>query len=250
MSNLFGRWVGSAEVYNGEGRFVGNGMDMRTVQSLGGGLTRIDVAFVGLFKAAGHSLIRDQGTHRLYEGPVNVGYADVLADSVAEATGYWACVGLSPRFFLMTLPDRNKQLSLALMSRGESLLYIVVGENHRRIDHGIDVVGEGITQENGAILGVGRWMRFGYDFLSFGIMTNPTRQITGGVFHRGNLWQPMAWRGSSGWALPKGKGGMGGGVSWRKNILPPPPLRAALPPLVVRGSPKAIARSTGQFMTL
>ncbi|MBL8046128.1 MAG: hypothetical protein JNL09_06280, partial [Anaerolineales bacterium] len=41
----FGRWAGTAEVFSGEGRFLGNGADNRHVQDLGGGRTRIDVSF-------------------------------------------------------------------------------------------------------------------------------------------------------------------------------------------------------------
>lgn len=126
-----GRWVGSAEVYDGRGRFVGNGMDMRHVQTVDPQTTRIDVSFIGPFKASGHYFIRDEGDYRLYQGPVNVGYAETLSQGLVSAHAYWPSLGLSQRFFLMVLPDDQTQLSLALMSRGEELLYAVVGENKR-----------------------------------------------------------------------------------------------------------------------
>lgn len=129
FSKGLGRWAGTAEVFSGEGRFLGNGADNRHVQDLGDGRTRIDVAFVGPFKHAGHYFIQDNGDHRLYQGPANVGYAEVLSDSLVDANAYWPALGLNQRFFLMVLGD--VQLSLALMSRGEQLIYAVVGQNDR-----------------------------------------------------------------------------------------------------------------------
>lgn len=130
----FGQWIGSAEVFDGNGRFVGNGMDVRRVQRVDDCRTRIDVAFVGPFKIAGHYFIHDCGDHRLYEGPVNIGYAEVLGEGLVDANAYWPSLGLSQRFFLMILPDGNTQLSLALMTRGEQLIYSVVGQNRRLIE--------------------------------------------------------------------------------------------------------------------
>ena len=50
---------------------------------------------------------------------------------MVDAENYWPAVGLSQRFFLMVLPDGDKQLSLAMLSRGERLVYVVVGENDK-----------------------------------------------------------------------------------------------------------------------
>lgn len=129
MASLFGRWAGTAEVFSGAGRFLGNGADSRHVQDMGAGRVRIDVSFVGPFKHAGHYFIQDEGDHRLYQGPANIGYAETLADGLVDANAYWPALGLSQRFFLMTVEDA--QFSLALMARGEHLLYVVVGENQR-----------------------------------------------------------------------------------------------------------------------
>jgi hypothetical protein len=125
-----GRWAGNAEVFDSKGCFLGNGSDYRNVQSLPEGRVRIDVSFVGPFKHSGHYLIQEEGDHRLYEGPANIGYAETLSESLVDANAYWSALGLSQRFFLMIV-DGNLQLSLAQMSRGEHMLYVVVGQNDR-----------------------------------------------------------------------------------------------------------------------
>ncbi len=126
-----GHWQGTAEVYDGHGRFLGNGSDSRQVQQLDNGRVRIDVSFVGPFKHAGHYTIAEAAGSRLYQGPANVGYAETLSSGLVDANAYWPALGLSQRFFLMVLPDGDTQLSLALMTRGEKLLYVVVGQNER-----------------------------------------------------------------------------------------------------------------------
>lgn len=126
----FGRWAGNAEVFDTYGRFLGNGSDYRNVQSLPEGRVRIDVSFVGPFKHSGHYFIQQQDDHRLYEGPANIGYAETLSENLVDANAYWAALGLSQRFFLMIV-DGNLQLSLAQMSRGEHMMYVVVGQNDR-----------------------------------------------------------------------------------------------------------------------
>jgi hypothetical protein len=126
-----GRWAGSADVFDGGGHFVGGGADSRHVQPIEEGRVRIDVSFIGPFRHAGHYVIHDQGSRRIYEGPANVGYAECLCESLVDAHAYWPALGLSQRFFLMVLPGGKTQLSLALMSRGEQLMYAVVGQNSR-----------------------------------------------------------------------------------------------------------------------
>ena len=127
-----GEWKGTAEVYGGDGRFLGNGVDQRHVRTpLEGGRIRIDLSFVGPFKMAGHYVIHDKGSHRVYEGPANVGLAEAVAENLVDADHYWPGLGLGQRFFLMVLPGGGKQISLALLSRGERLAYAVVGENEK-----------------------------------------------------------------------------------------------------------------------
>lgn len=129
FTQAIGQWVGSAEVYDGSGRFVGNGMDMRHVQKLSEDETRIDVTFVGPFKASGYYIIQARPNERFYKGPINIGHAEVLSEGLVDANAYWADLGLTQRFFLYVLPDGKTQLSLAQMSRGDQLIYTVVGEN-------------------------------------------------------------------------------------------------------------------------
>lgn len=130
FSQGIGRWAGNAEVFDSRGRFLGNGSDYRNVQQLEGGRVRIDVSFVGPFKHSGHYFIRQQEHARLYEGPANIGYAETLSENLVDANAYWAALGLSQRFFLMVV-DGDLQLSLAQMSRGEHMMYVVVGQNDR-----------------------------------------------------------------------------------------------------------------------
>lgn len=124
-----GRWAGNAEVFDSAGHFLGNGADYRHVQPLEGGRVRIDVSFVGPFKHSGHYFIQEKADHRLYEGPANIGYAETLSQALVDANAYWPALGMSQRFFLMV--DNDLQLSLAHMSRGEHLMYVVVGQNNR-----------------------------------------------------------------------------------------------------------------------
>jgi len=125
-----GRWAGNAEVFDTYGHFIGNSSDYRNVQSLEGGRVRIDVSFVGPFKHSGHYFIQQEDDRRLYEGPANIGYAETLSDTLVDANAYWPALGLSQRFFLMIV-DGDLQLSLAQMSRGEHMMYVVVGQNDR-----------------------------------------------------------------------------------------------------------------------
>ena len=133
FSQGLGEWIGSAEVYDGNGRFAGMGRDTRTVRADdGAGRVTVDVTFEGPFSLAGTYTIADHGTHRTYEGPLNIGFAEVLGDGLVAAHNYWPSAGLSQRFFLMVLPGGNHQLSLALLSRGDQLCWTVVGEYRRQ----------------------------------------------------------------------------------------------------------------------
>ena len=130
FSQAQGRWAGNAEVFDSKGHFLGNGSDYRNVQPLENGRVRIDVSFVGPFKHSGHYFIQQEDDHRLYEGPANIGYAETLSENLIDANAYWSALGLSQRFFLMIV-DGDLQLSLAQMSRGEHMMYVVVGQNDR-----------------------------------------------------------------------------------------------------------------------
>ena len=127
-----GRWQGSAEVYDAEGRFAGHGHDARAIRrSLDGRTVEVEVSFTGPFELSGRYTITDFGDHRVYGGPLNYGYAEALGDGLIDANNYWPDIGLSQRLFLMVLPGSDTQLSLALLSRGERLVYAVIGEYSR-----------------------------------------------------------------------------------------------------------------------
>ena len=134
FSQGLGEWIGAAEVYDGDGRFAGMGRDTRTVRADdGAGRVTVEVTFEGPFSLSGAYTIADHGSHRIYEGPLNVGFAEVLGDGLVAAHNCWPSTGLSQRFFLMVLPDGNHQLSLALLSRGDQLRWTVVGEYRRQV---------------------------------------------------------------------------------------------------------------------
>lgn len=127
-----GKWRGTSSVYDDAGVYVGDGTDQRHVRTeLDDGRVRIDLSFSGPFELAGHYVIEDRGIHRLYAGPVNRGFAEALGDHAVQAEHYWPDLGMTQRFFLLVLPDDQRQLSLALMSRGEQLQRAVVGQNDR-----------------------------------------------------------------------------------------------------------------------
>jgi len=135
FSQGVGQWIGAAEVYDANGAFLGTGRDTRTVEADdGAGTVTVNVTFEGPFSLGGVYTIADRKTHRLYQGPLNYGYAEVLGDGLIAAHNYWSDLGMNQRFFLMVLPDGSRQLSLALISRGEVLKYVVVGEYQRQTD--------------------------------------------------------------------------------------------------------------------
>ena len=135
FSQGLGEWIGAAEVYGADGRFAGMGRDTRTVRADDhAGRVTVEVSFEGPFSLSGMYTIADHGTHRTYEGPLNLGFAEVLGDGLIAARNYWPSLGLSQRFFLMVLPGGDHQLSLALLSRGDRLRWTVVGEYRRQVE--------------------------------------------------------------------------------------------------------------------
>jgi hypothetical protein len=128
FSRGIGQWIGTSEVYSGDGRFVGHAIDQRHVQPIDANHLRIDLSFTGPLMLSGHYIIETRGRHRLYRGPVNVGFAETFDEGLVDADNYWPHWGLSQRFFLYVTPDQNHQFALTLMSRGEQLTYVIVGE--------------------------------------------------------------------------------------------------------------------------
>ena len=132
-----GKWSGTAEVFDGQGRFIANAMDQRFARTVTeDGRIRIDLAFIGPIKFAGHYTIQDLGVQRLYEGPANAGSAESVGANAVDAHGYWPSTGLSQRLFLAKLPSGDRQLHLSIMSRGEQPLYTIVSESCLVPDNG------------------------------------------------------------------------------------------------------------------
>ena len=97
-----GRWLGTADVYDSNGHFIGNSTDRRHVQKeLVGNRVRIDLSFVGPLKFGGHYVIADHTDYRLYRDPANTGSEETLAPNLIDAIAYWPITGLSQRFFLI-----------------------------------------------------------------------------------------------------------------------------------------------------
>lgn len=145
-----GQWLGTAEVFDGNGRFLSNATDRRHVQQqVGENRVRIDLSFIGPMKFAGHYFIEDHTDYRLYQGPANTGFAETLAENLIDAHAYWPITGLTQRFFLMILPGGAQQISLGLMSRGDKLIYTVVGEYQRVSDDytGIPALVNGVAYD-------------------------------------------------------------------------------------------------------
>ncbi len=170
FSKATGTWLGCAEVYSSEGRFLGNGTDRRNVQKVDETRVRIDLSFIGPFKFSGHYFIEDRKTERLYQGPANVGYAEPLSDSLVDSNSYWASIGMTQRFFLMVLPNGDQQVSMAQLSRGDQLIYTVIGENSR------------VEEETGSIPNLINGSE--YDFAQ-----DPTAGRGEILLHRSGTWQ-------------------------------------------------------------
>ena len=166
-----GRWAGTAEVYAGDGRFVGNGTDQRFARTVDDdGQIRIDLAFVGPLKFSGHYFIRPEGKSRSYLGPVNTGFAESVGEHAVDGNGYWPVTGLSQKLFLAMLPDRGTQLHLSLMFRGEQLIYTIVSESEM-------ILGDTPSSVPGLVTGVG------YD-----LQDDPTAGRKEMLLHRPGTW--------------------------------------------------------------
>jgi hypothetical protein len=130
FSKGLGNWAGNSEVYDGKGQFLGHLTDSRNVQKISENQLRIDLSLTGVLSLEGHYTIETREGYRLYQGPANLGFAEALGEDMVDANNYWAHWGLSQRFFLYVTPEKTMQLSLALLSRGEDLQYVIIGENY------------------------------------------------------------------------------------------------------------------------
>ena len=158
-------------MYDASGRFVSNAMDQRFARTVDeDGRVRIDLAFIGPLKFAGHYTIQDHGAHRIYEGPANTGFAEPVGPNAIDANGYWPSTGLTQRFFLAKLPSGDKQLHFSLMSRGEQPIYTILSESHLVPDDGSATV-------PGLVPGIG------HDFVS-----DPAAGRDQVLLHRSGTW--------------------------------------------------------------
>ena len=136
-----GKWAGTAEVFSGEGTFLGNGSDQRIARTEDSdGRVRIDLAFIGPLKFAGHYYIKPDSAGRAYQGPANTGFAESVGELAVDGNGFWPVTGLSHKLFLAMLPDQQTQLHLSQMFRGEQLIYTIVSESQRVLDDGKAIV--------------------------------------------------------------------------------------------------------------
>ncbi len=136
-----GKWAGTAEVFSGEGTFLGNGSDQRFARTEDSdGRVRIDLAFIGPLKFAGHYYIKPDSAGRAYQGPANTGFAESVGELAVDGNGFWPVTGLSHKLFLAMLPDQQTQLHLSQMFRGEQLIYTIVSESQRVLDDGKAIV--------------------------------------------------------------------------------------------------------------
>jgi len=68
---------------------------------------------------------------------------------------------------------------------GESIFDLkLVGRSRQYL--GPDVIGGGFSWRDGVLTAKGLWPNFGYNFTSFSMLLNPTRQVTGGKFSIAN----------------------------------------------------------------
>ncbi len=83
--------------------------------------------------------------------------------------------------------SQNAKNTLEIMNKrvGEFIFDLkLVGKARHYL--GEDVIGGGFSWRDGVLTAKGLWPHFGYNFTSFSILLNPTRQVTGGKFFIAN----------------------------------------------------------------
>ena len=128
LSQGVGNWTGFSEIYDGRGYFIGNVSDQRTIQQHTNGLFTVTVNIMGPIMLNGQYNIKIASDHHAYQGDVHVGYAEQYNDELLASNNYWSQWGLSERNFVMVSTETHTQLSMSLLSRGEQLVYTLVGE--------------------------------------------------------------------------------------------------------------------------
>lgn len=128
LSQGIGNWTGISEIYDGRGYFIGNVSDQRSIKQNPDSTYTVSVNIIGPVMLSGQYGIRIDPDHHTYQGDVHVGYAEQYNDELLASNNYWAQWGLSERNFVMISTETHTQLSLSLLSRGDQLIYMLVGE--------------------------------------------------------------------------------------------------------------------------
>jgi len=130
LSQGIGNWTGISEVYDGNGKFIGNASDQRTLVQNDDETYTVTVNIFGPLMVNGQYNIRLASDHHTHLGQVNFGYAEQNNNELLASNNYWAQWGLSESSFVLVSPKIHSQLSLSLLKRGEQLIYTLVGEYH------------------------------------------------------------------------------------------------------------------------
>lgn len=128
LSQGIGNWTGISEIYDGRGKFIGNVSDQRSITQNNDGTYTVNVNIVGPIMLNGQYNIKISPDHHSYQGDVHVGYAEQYNNELLASNNYWSQWGLSERNFVIVSPETHTQLSLSLLSRGDQLIYMLVGE--------------------------------------------------------------------------------------------------------------------------
>ena len=128
LSQGIGNWTGISEIYDGRGYFIGNVSDQRTIKENANGNYTVSVNIIGPVMLNGEYNIRINPDHHTYQGNVHVGYAERYNSELLASNNYWSQWGLSERNFVMVSTETHTQLSLSLLSRGDQLVYMLIGE--------------------------------------------------------------------------------------------------------------------------
>ncbi len=130
LSQGIGNWIGISEVYDGQGQFIGNASDQRTVTKNEDDTYTVHVNILGPLMVNREYQIRIASDHHIYLGSTHFGYAEQINNDLLTTNSYWSQWGLSETSFVHVSPDTYSQLSLSLLKRGDQIIYTLVGEYH------------------------------------------------------------------------------------------------------------------------
>jgi len=128
LSQGIGNWTGISEIYNGQGHFIGNVSDQRTIKQNADDTYTVSIKIMGPIMLNGQYNIKIAHDHHAYQGDLHVGYAEQYNNELLASNNYWSQWGLSERNFVMVSSETHAQLSMSLLNRGDQLVYMLVGE--------------------------------------------------------------------------------------------------------------------------